>query len=278
MDIYKEIVKVLEQGRTGVVATLVDRSGPGSRVVGSKMLITDQRITLGSLGGGALDGAVIRQAENILQTGTPELLSIEPDQQDGEVCGSRVQVFLEPLASGPSVVIIGAGHVGRATAAIARQAGFGVILADDRQANEVGKGVQVCRPDAFFQDVPVVETTCIVICTRSHSLDYDVLQQALATPAAYIGLLGSRRKKESFFSRLQQAGVVEKDLDRIITPVGLAIGAQTPQEIGVSIVAQLISCYRNNGVKEEVIITGTVYSHGFPDYGEHGSLYNLRPL
>jgi len=247
MDMYKEIVKVLEQGRTGVVATLVDRSGSGARAVGSKMLITDQGTTLGSLGGGALDGAVIRQAENILQTGTPVLLSVEPEQQDGEVCGSRVQVFLEPLASGPSVVIIGAGHVGRATATIARQAGFRVTLADDRQADEVGEGVLLCKSDGFFQGFPVAGTTCIVICTRSHTLDYDVLQQALATPAAYIGLLGSRLKKESFFSRLQQAGVLEKDLERIITPVGLAIGAQTPQEIGVSIVAQLISCYRKSG-------------------------------
>ena len=88
--------------------------------------------------------------------------------------------------------------------------------------------------------------TFIVICTRSHSLDFDVLQQALATPAEYIGLLGSRRKKESFFLRLVQFGIAEKELARIITPVGLDIGAQTPQEIGVSIVAQLIALFRES--------------------------------
>jgi len=101
-------------------------------------------------------------------------------------------------------------------------------------------------PIGFFQDLPVGRTTYIVICTRSHSLDYEVLQQALATSAEYIGLLGSRRKKESFFSRLEQSGVAEKDLARIITPVGLDIGAQTPQEIGVSIVAQLIALFRES--------------------------------
>ena len=101
-------------------------------------------------------------------------------------------------------------------------------------------------PIGFFQDLPVGRTTYIVICTRSHSLDYEVLQQALATSAEYIGLLGSRRKKESFFSRLGQSGVAEKDLARIITPVGLDIGAQTPQEIGVSIVDQLIALFRES--------------------------------
>ena len=246
MDIYREIVKVLEQDGTGVVATLVDRTGSGARSVGTKMLITDQGTTIGSLGGGILDGVVIQKAKNVAQNGKPVLMSVEPEQQDGEVCGSTVQVFLEPLTSAPSVVILGAGHVGRSTAAIARQAGFRVTLADDRPADELGEGVLACNPDAFFQDFPVAETTCIVICTRSHRLDYEVLRQALATPAAYIGLLGSRRKKESFFARLQQEAVAEKDLARIITPVGLDIGAETPQEIGLSIVAQLIALYRSS--------------------------------
>ncbi len=235
---------MLENGRTGVVATLVDRTGSGARSVGTKMLITDQGTTIGSLGGGVLDAVVIQKAGDVAQNGQPVLLTVEPEQQDGEVCGSTVQVFLEPLTCGPSVVVIGAGHVGRSTAAIARQAGFRVTLADDRSADEIGEGVFVCNPGAFFQNFPVVKTSCIVICTRSHALDYDVLQQALTTPAAYIGLLGSRRKKESFFVRLQQDGVAEKELTRIITPVGLDIGAQTPQEIGVSIVAQLITLYR----------------------------------
>lgn len=244
---YREIVNMLEQGGTGVVATLVNRTGSGARSVGAKMLITDQRITMGSLGGGVLDAVVLQKSNKVAQTGKPVLLTVEPEQQDGEVCGSTVQVFLEPLSSGPLVLIIGAGHVGRATAAMARQAGFRVILADDRPIDEAGENVLVCKSDAFFQNHLIVNTTCIVICTRSHTLDYAVLRQALATSAGYIGLLGSRRKKESFFARLQQEAVAENDLARIITPVGLDIGAETPQEIGISIVAQLIALYRDAG-------------------------------
>ena len=246
MDMYREIINLLDKGRTGVLATLVARAGSGARSVGTKMVITDQGETIGSLGGGILDATIILKAKEVLQTGEPGLLSVEPERVGGEICGSVVQVFLEPLTHGPAVVVIGAGHVGRAVAGIAVQSGFSVTLADDRRLEETGADTVCCRPDAFFQDLPVFKTTFIVICTRSHSLDYEVLQQALATPAEYIGLLGSRRKKESFFSRLEQSGVAEKDLARIITPVGLDIGAQTPQEIGVSIVAQLIALFRES--------------------------------
>ena len=243
---YRVIINLLDKGRTGVLATLVSRAGSGARSVGTKMMITDQGETIGSLGGGVLDATIILKAKEILQKGEPDLLSVEPEQDGNEVCGSTVQVFLEPLTSGPAVVIIGAGHVGRAVDGIAGQAGFRVMLADDRTPGETGVDNIQCSPDSFFQGLPVGRTTYIVICTRSHSLDYEVLQQALATPAEHIGLLGSRRKKESFFSRLEQSGVAEKDLARIITPVGLDIGAQTPQEIGVSIVAQLIALFRES--------------------------------
>jgi len=258
MDMYREIVKLLEQGRTGVLATLVARDGSGARSVGSKMLITDQGETIGSLGGGALDGEIIQQARQVLLAAEPLLLSVEPEQAGADTCGSTVRVFLEPISDGPAVVIIGAGHVGRAVAGIAGQAGFRVTLADDRLPEEVGAGIRHCQPDAFFRELPVGRTTFVVICTRSHCLDYSVLQQALATPAAFIGLLGSRRKKESFFSRLQQAGVGEKDLARIITPVGLDIGAQTPQEIGVSIVAQLIAFFRESTVVRPQSVSGVM--------------------
>lgn len=246
VDIYRDVINLLDKGRTGVLATLVSRAGSGARSVGSKMVVTDQGETIGSLGGGILDATIIQKAQEVLHTGEAVLQSVEPEQDGAEVCGSTVRIFLEPLTRGPAVVIVGAGHVGRSVAGIAAQAGFSVILADDRMPEETGADNICCSSDAFFQDLSVLRTTFIVICTRSHSLDYEVLQQALATPAEYMGLLGSKRKKESFYSRLRKSGIGEKDLARIVTPVGLDIGAQTPQEIGVSIVAQLISFYRES--------------------------------
>ncbi len=242
MEIYRQCTQLLDQGQSGVVATLVARSGSGAREVGSKMLITAQGITTGSLGGGTVDTTVIREAQQVLDTGKPVLLTIEPELQGIDRCGSTVQVFLEPLTNGATVFIIGAGHVGRAVAATAGQAGFRTILADDREPQQSDAGLRIvqCQAEDCFRNLTIIDTSLIVICMRSHDLDYTVLQQALATPAPYIGLLGSRRKRTSFFNRLLEAGSTENDLARVVTPAGLAIGARTPGEIGVSIVAQLI--------------------------------------
>jgi xanthine dehydrogenase accessory factor len=117
---------------------------------------------------------------------------------------------------------------------------------DDRDPGETGAAHRPCRMKDVFRDVPVPPSAMVVICTRSHSMDYQVLVQALATPARFIGLLGSRRKRESFFARLRQEGVATQDLERIVTPVGLDIGARTPAEIAVSITAQLIAVSRES--------------------------------
>ena len=246
MDIYREIVRLLDQGQSAVLATLVARDGPGPRRPGSKMIIRDNSVPLGSLGGGLVDARTLEAAAGVLQSGEPMLLTVDPGPAGRDTCGSRVRVFLEPLVAGPRVVIIGAGHVGRAVAQAARLAGFQVRLADDRGRAETGIDHLRCIPADFFRELAPSRTTPVIICMRSHALDYEVLVQALATPAAFIGLLGSSRKKKSFFSRLKESGMGDRELERIITPVGLNIGARTPEEIAVSIVAQLIAVHRGS--------------------------------
>ncbi len=246
MKIYREIIRLLDQGQPAVLATLVARDGSGAREPGSKMIIRQGGATVGSLGGGLVDARTIEAADRVLHSGDPLLLTVDPVPAGGDTCGSRVRVFLEPLVAGPRVMIIGAGHVGRAVARAARRAGFLVQLADDRAPEETGTDHLRCRPDDIFQQLTPCRTTPIIICMRSHALDYEVLVQALATPAAFIGLLGSRRKRESFFSRLRESGMEGRELERIVTPVGLDIGARTPEEIAVSIVAQLIKVYRES--------------------------------
>jgi xanthine dehydrogenase accessory factor len=246
MDIYHQIVSLLEQGQALVVATLVAREGSGARRPGARMIITGKGTTHGSLGGGLVDARTVEAAQRVQASGEPELLTIDPDQAGADTCGSRVRVFVEPVAPGPVVLIIGAGHVGRATAAAAGSAGLRVVLMDDRDPGETGAAHRPCRMEDVFRDVPVPPSAMVVISTRSHSMDYQVLVQALATPARFIGLLGSRRKRESFFARLRQEGVATQDLERIVTPVGLDIGARTPAEIAVSITAQLIAVSRES--------------------------------
>ena len=246
MDIYHQITEMLDRGESFVLATLVSREGSGARAPGSKMIVTKQGNTMGSLGGGRLDAEVIRRAEQLFVSGESLLLTIDP--QEGisaqDICGSRIQVFLEPVAPGPAMVVIGAGHVGRAVAEIGSRAGFQVRLIDDRTPEETGIDHIRCPADAFLSSVQILPNIPVIICTRSHSLDYTALRQALQTPASFIGLLGSRRKRENFFQRLAGDGVAEAELQRIVTPVRLDIGARTPREIAVSIVAQLIAVNR----------------------------------
>jgi xanthine dehydrogenase accessory factor len=245
MDIYHRMTGLLDQGQPFVLATLIARKGPGARQAGSKMIITETGESFGSLGGGMLDAEVIRRAEKLHGHDDATLFELEPEKfADGDICGSRVQVFLETVIPGAAMVVVGAGHVGRAVTAIGRQAGFHVRLLDDRPREETGTDHIRARADAFFSSVQVLPAMPIIICTRSHSLDYTVLCQALQTSASFIGLLGSRRKRENFFNRLRREGIVGSELQRIVTPVGLDIGARTPQEIAVSIVAQLIAVNR----------------------------------
>ncbi|WP_456385186.1 XdhC family protein [Desulfolithobacter sp.] len=248
-DICEQILDLQERGEAGVLATLVERSGSGSRPVGAKMLILNSGGTVGSLGGGAIEAEVVRCGAEVLESGEPRLVTISPQSGEEDRCGGRAVVFLEPILSGKNLIIFGAGHVGRAVAGMAILAGFQVTLVDDREemsGSREGVGARFLQRSVehFFVDINVTSKTYLLICTRSHSMDLEVLRQALRTPAEFIGLLGSRRKRENFFSILCREGAARDDLERVVCPVGLAIGAVTPEEIGVAVVAQLIERYR----------------------------------
>ncbi len=243
MDLLRQAVRLMEQGVGGVMATIVAREGSGARPAGTRMIVLESGETRGSLGGGTFEARVIEEAGKIFLEHEPRLFSYVPEDQ-ADRCGGQVQVFLEPLQDLPFLLIIGSGHVGQALAAVASLARFRILVVDDRPepAGNWPRGVRYHRVDLadVFRDIRVNRETCLVICTRTHALDYGVLEQALATPARYIGLLGSKKKRTSFFSRLREKGVSENELRRVACPVGLDIGAVTPEEIGISIVAELI--------------------------------------
>jgi len=168
------------------------------------------------------------------------------------VCGGKVLVYIEPVVPDPKLVILGAGHVGKALSKVARFSGFRVTLVDDREeyanrdnipdANEI----VVIDFEKVFSKVPVDQNTYLVIATRGHNHDLDALKAALRTEAGYIGLLGSKRKKALLFKTLKEEGFAQRDIDRVITPVGLSIGSVTPEEIAISIMAQIIKHRREN--------------------------------
>jgi xanthine dehydrogenase accessory factor len=169
------------------------------------------------------------------------------------VCGGKVLVYIEPNMLEPRLVILGAGHVGRALTTLARFTGFHVTVVDDRAEFANRENVPdaddliACDFERAFDRVPAGKDAFVVIATRGHNHDLDAVKAALRTDAEYIGLLGSRRKKALLHKALAGTGFSQEDIERVIIPVGTEIGSVTPEEIAVSIMAQVIEKRRQNG-------------------------------
>jgi xanthine dehydrogenase accessory factor len=253
VDIYEEILRLKQAGRASAIATIVQCSGSSPQKEGAKMLIRDDGTIVGTLGGGCIETEVIQTSLQAIKDGCPLTIPFElTERHGGLVCGGKVLVYIEPVIPEPHLVILGAGHVGKALSKVARFSGFEVTVVDDREeyanrdnipdANET----VVIDFEKVLLKVPVDKNTYIVVATRGHNHDLDALKVALRTKARYIGLLGSKRKKALLFKTLKEEGFARRDVDRIITPVGLSIGSVTPEEIAISIMAQIIKHRREN--------------------------------
>ena len=253
MDIYEEILRLKQEGRASAVATIVQCSGSSPQKEGAKMLIRDDGSIVGTLGGGCIETEVVQTSLQVIKDGCPLTIPFELTEKNGGlVCGGKVLVYIEPVIPDPHLIILGAGHVGKALSKIARFSGFKVTVVDDREeyanrdnvpdANET----VVIDFEKVLSKVSVDQNTYIVIATRGHNHDLDALKVALGTKARYIGLLGSKRKKALLFKTLKEEGSAQRDVDRIITPVGLSINSVTPEEIAISIMAQIIKHRREN--------------------------------
>jgi len=253
MEIFEEIVRLKKLGRSSALATIVECKGSSPQKQGAKMLVRDDGTLLGTLGGGCIEADVVQHARMAMQDGQPRTVPFElTEKEGGLVCGGTLTVYIEPVFADPRLVVLGAGHVGKALAKVARFAGFQVTVADDRAqfANrdsipDAHELVVSEFPDVFAR-VPVDRGTYLVIATRGHNHDLDAVQSALRTEAGYIGLLGSRRKKGILINTLRAAGFPEDDIRRVVIPVGLPIGSVTPEEIAISIMAQIIQHRREH--------------------------------
>ncbi len=254
-NIYDALVGCQAEGRPAALAIIVAAWGSTPQKTGAKMLVKADGTTVGTVGGGAVEAEVIRTALEIIKSGKPRLLDLELSEASGYLCGGRLQVYLEPVVSPPPLVIVGAGHVGLALAALAAFVGYRVTLIDDREMPLLPGVTQAdlkiiddyARP---FEGLDIGNDTSMVIATQGHHHDLEALAAALRTPASYVGLLGSAKKKAAIAKALSDMGFSNDALIRVHTPVGLALGALTPEEIAVSIVAQLITQRRNHAPKD----------------------------
>jgi xanthine dehydrogenase accessory factor len=251
MNIYEEIVKLQREGRRGAVATIVNSRGSIPSFQSAKMLIRDDGTIAGTIGGGCVEAEVWQVAREVIAQEKPRSLTFDlnqdPKYDTGLVCGGTLEIFIEPILPPADLYIFGAGHVAASLYKVARIAGFDVTVVDDREAyanrERFPEAQQVIAEDfdkAAAQLAPS-ESSYIVIVTRGHRDDMRVLRWAVQTPARYVGMIGSKRKTITIFKELQQEGVPAHLFDRVHAPVGLDIGAITPEEIAVSITAELIA-------------------------------------
>ena len=255
MDIYDEIVKLRSEGRKCALATIVQVRGSIPSFESAKLLVRDDGSMLGTIGGGCVEGEVWNVAREVIETEKPRHLHFtlgeDAAYDNGLICGGQLDIFVEPVVPQPSAVIFGAGHISKSLAKVVQMAGFRTSIVDDREsfanrerfpeADEVHAGDY----EEVFPKLRVDENTYLVIVTRGHRDDMRVLQWAVTTPARYVAMIGSRRKVLSVIKELEAQGMPASLFESVFAPMGFDIGAITPEEIAVSVGAEMIAVRRS---------------------------------
>ena len=254
-----ELTAAVEAGRPVVLATVVETRRSTPRHSGTKMLVNADGKTTGTIGGGELEARVIAAAAEVLSTRRSRLLEyalVDPTRGDPGVCGGEVEIYLEPYMPRHTVYVVGCGHVGRAVIDLANWLGYRTIAIDDRaemvNAEDLPKADERVHGSLADLDEAVPADASIVLVTRNTEVDVSVLPEALASPARYIGVMGSTTRWRTVTQRLIDAGIGPADLERVHSPIGLEMNAETLEEIAISIMSEIIQFNRaGSSVPEE---------------------------
>ena len=254
MDIYEQIVQLRREGRRGAVATIVNVRGAIPSFRTAKMLVRDDGSIAGTIGGGCVEADVWQAAREVMESEKPRTLTFDlnqdPRYDTGLVCGGTLEVFVEPVLPPALLYVFGAGHVSLSLCQAASNAGFDVVVTDDRSSYATkdrfpaAHEVHALDFDEATKKLDPNESSYIVIVTRGHRDDMRILRWAVQTRARYVGMIGSKRKVVQIFKALREEGLPASLFDRVHAPIGLDIGAITPEEIAVSISAELIAVRR----------------------------------
>src|SRR6266700_5606675 len=246
-NIYNEIQASLKRGERIAIATVVKTIGAAPCGVGTKLLIHADGSSSGSLSGAKVDAQAAQDAMQALREGHSHLVHIhlDADQAVGS-CGATLELFIEVLYPEPRLIIAGAGYVAQALARLATSLDFRIVVVDDRRdladPQVFGEKIQLAFGDIpqTIRELEPDEASWIVIVTRGHHLDKDALHAALETNAAYVGMIGSPGKIKNIFRDLLKEGISRERLEQVHSPIGLDLGAETPEEIALSIAAEML--------------------------------------
>ena len=254
MDIYEEVVRLRRLGQKCAIATIVQVNGSIPSYESAKLLVREDGSMIGTIGGGCVEAEVWNAAREVIQTGQPRRLTFNLGQDaaydNGLICGGQLSVFVEPVVPQPRAFIFGAGHISKSISKVATLAGFATVVVDNRESyanrDRFPEADEIFAEEYedVFPKLNIRDTSYLIIVTRGHRDDMRVLRWAVETNAKYIAMIGSKRKVIGVIKQLEQEGIQRAAFERIFAPMGLEIGAITPEEIAVSVVAEMIALRR----------------------------------
>lgn len=255
MDVFDELVRLRGLGQKSALATIVEVRGSIPSYQTAKLLVREDGSMIGTIGGGCVEAEVWNAAREVIETGRPRTMSFSLGQDaaydNGLICGGQLQVFVECINPQPAALIFGGGHISKSLAKVLDLAGFRVSVIDNREtyANRErfpeAADVHADEYEEVFPRLNVTSSTFIVIVTRGHRDDMRVLRWAVTTDAKYISMIGSKRKTISVVKELEKEGIDRSAFDRVYAPMGLEIGAVSPEEIAISVGAEMIAMRRD---------------------------------
>lgn len=258
MDIFDELDQLRESGSSFVMATIVRTKGSSPREAGAKMLVLPDGSIRGTIGGGNFEKTVIEESLSLFEGDRTSSLKHFRFAQSGPdstemCCGGEAEVFMERYGKPKQLIVFGGGHVGSALVRLASDSVFKITVVDDRREtlDQFSSGVTTILTDAEYQTcLPELDSDCfVVIVTRLHKIDRDVLERVLQQDAAYVGMIGSKAKVVKLFKSLEDSGITKETLSTVHAPIGLDIGAEGPYEIAVAIMAELLSTLKKTPQK-----------------------------
>jgi len=273
MDVYEELVELRRSGEKCAVATIVEVAGSIPSFQSAKMLIRQDGTMVGTIGGGCTEAEVWQAARDVIDTEKPRMLQFNLGQEaaydNGLICGGQLNVYVEPVLPVPKALIFGAGHISKSLSKVATLAGFATTVIDNRDsyANRErfpeASEVIAAEYEEVFPALSCNDATYAIIVTRGHKDDMRVLRWAAEQPLRYIGMIGSKRKTLEVAKQLHKEGVALDKLSRVHAPMGLDIGAVTPEEIAVAVVAEMIR-RRRNSQDEWSSLSKSIFADGVP--------------
>jgi len=247
----EQVARWVREGRRVAVATIVETRGSTPRKPGTSMLISDRLELYGTIGGGCVEADVIFAAREVLRTLKPRLIHVDIKAKSADeldmLCGGEITLYVEPVMPDPQLLICGGGHISSALVHVFKGLEFEVTVVDDRpqfahtERFPHAHSTIVCPYEELAGRVPLTALTYAVVVTRGHSGDEVCLRSLLASPAAHIAMIGSRAKWANLRANLRASGFTDEQLARVKCPAGLDIGSTTPEEIAVSVAAELIA-------------------------------------